>query len=343
MKRREYFEKRGMEMKKYLHIIFGLGLLLTAGGSLVYAAPSTNFWDDAESEVHFNTPVANVGNWSGGEVRDTFIDIIPDTPGGGQKAILVSRDVGWPLVGTATEQAVLTATVTFEFDMYVVGQGAGTSADFMMLNQDYPAGHPLDGTAPHITVTDTASYPTLDVKNFWNDSPTWHADPLGPTVSADAWHHYELDYVVGDVNSLFIAVDGSTPTNVPPPWGWLAYGDPGSDPNARNVLEEITGLMFRPGDDATNSAYYVDNVLLVIDNPPLKVEPATAVAIEDTRVFVFETLLGIRYGLESTADLLAGPWTPVGGLTVLGTGGAVTSFDPRPPGADTEYYRIIVP
>jgi len=31
MKRREYFEQRGMEMKKYLHIVFGLGLLLTAG------------------------------------------------------------------------------------------------------------------------------------------------------------------------------------------------------------------------------------------------------------------------------------------------------------------------
>ena len=332
-------------MKECMHAVFALGLWLTAGRALVYATPATNFWDDMESEAHFDPPAANIGAWSGGQVRDTFLDDIDDNPfsPGDEKALLVSRAVGWPAIGSSTEQAVLTATVHFEFDMYVVGQGAGTTADFLLLNQDYPAGHPLDGVAPHITVTDTASYPALDVKNMWNDSPNWHLDPLGPTVSADAWHQYELDYVIGDVNSMFLTVDGGTPTNVPPPWGWLAYGDPDGDPNARNVLEEITGLMFRPGDVDTMSKYYVDNVLLVIDNPPLKQESATAIDIANTRAFAFESLLGITYRLESTPDLVAGPWSPVAGWTIVGTGGTLYTFDPSPPDPGTDrHYRIAV-
>ena len=255
--------------------IIGVGVALV----LLMAAPVGRavlvFWDDAEGDPLGGSPVADIGTYgdTSGQVTDSATAGIPANPSGGSQFINVARSVGYPTVGLATEVANSGKPIVhFEFDMYVVANGAGTTyADFMLLNQDYPGGHVLDGISPQIRVADTASYPTLDVQNMWNDSPTWHVDPLGPTVSVDAWHRYEIDYTIGNVNSMFVTVDGGTPVNIPPPWGWLAYGDLGNDPNARSALDAIQGVMFRP---PGNAPYFVDNVLLTFVP-----EPATALLV----------------------------------------------------------------
>ena len=320
-------------MKNPMNMIFGLCLSLTVGGSSVYAAPSTNFWDDAEDQQHFDAADAIVGSWSGGEVRDTFIDGIPDTPGGGLYAILVSRGAAWPVVGTATEQAVLTGTVHFEWDMYVddrqTTNNTALAADSFLLNQDHPFGHPLNGTFPYLRVR------RLDGVNAFLDEVSQGTN-LAP-VMINSWHHYELDYTVGAPNTLVLTVDGGTNIPIAEPFGFEGLtGD---------LISEVKGLMFRPpGSPDQIGEAYVDNVLLVIDNPPLKEEAATAMDVANTRALVFGTLLGIRYGLESSTDLIAGPWTQVGGWTVVGTGGDVNIFDPSPPDADTErHYRVNIP
>ena len=298
-------------MKKCMHVVFGLCLLLTAGGALVYAEPTTNFWDDMESEVSDSPPVANIGTWSGGQVRDNFVDGIPDTPGGGLNALLISRTVAWPAIGTPTEQAVLTGTVHFEFDMYVANRGtndAAIAADFFLLNQDYTgAGHPLNNAFPYTRVQrpDGVNAGVYEMAIGTNLAP----------VTIEEWHHYELDYTVGATNSLVFTLDAGTPVAVPEPFGF--------DGLTGDSIDEVIGLMFRPpGNPADSSEYYVDNVLLVIDNPPLKEEPAIAMDIANTRAFAFESLVGIRYGLESTADLVGGLGEPKAARLLPGSGTA---------------------
>ena len=324
-------------MKYAMLVLVGLALLLMAEGA--GAAPVVVFADDVEGDPLGEGPVADIGTYqdANGRVTDAATAGIPANPSGGSQFVLISRSVGYPIVGWATEVAGAGGGVHLEFDMYVPGNGAGTTyADFQMLTQDYPGGHILDGLAPHIRVADTASYPTLDVQNMWNDSPTWHVDPLGPTVPADEWHHYAVDYVIGDVNSMFIAVDGGTAVNIPPPWGWLAYGDPDSDPNARTPLQEIQGVMFRP---PGNAPYYGDNIELTFDIPVLGI---SRFDVTTGRLLEFDSESNLVYELQSALPPQTDVWAAVG-LTVTGTGSTVFAFDPAEPdgSATQKVYRAL--
>jgi len=319
-------------MKKYMHIGFGLSLLLSAGMAPAYAVLSTNFWDDMESENHFDSPNANIGSWLGGEVRDTFLDgLTADAPGGSEKSLLVSRDISDSARGTPTEQAVLTATVHFEWDMYVADHGTNSTAliaDSVLLRKDYGGGHPLALTFPWLRVERTNGVDAFVNERGINTN-------LAP-VTVEAWHHYELDYTVGVANSLVLTIDGGTPIPIPEPFGF--------DQITGDVIEEVTGFMFRPpGTPDQVSESYVDNLLLVIDNPPLKEEATTPVSVADTRSCTIEdTLVGLRYGLQCTADVVSDPWETIPGWSAVGTGGTIHVFDPSPLTDTEKHYRIIV-
>ena len=90
--------------------------------------------------------------------------------------------------------------------------------------------------------------------------------------------------------------------------------------------------------------YYTagDGGLIGWDVYLVKVEPVTAMPMEDTSAFAFESQPGMGYGLETTSDLVAGTWTPAV-WTVHGAGGTVYCFDPTPPSTTQKHYRIVAP
>jgi hypothetical protein len=215
--------------------------------------------------------------------------------------------------------------------MYVADRAdtnTSLAADSFLLRKDYGgSGHPLIRTFPYLRVKRPDGVNAVIHEQGIETN-------LAP-VTVEAWHHYELDYTVGVANSLVLTLDGGTPIPISEPFGF--------DQITGDVIEEVTGFMFRPpGTPAQVSEYYVDNVLLVIDNPPLKEEAATAVSVADTRACAIDTLTGIKYGLQTTTDLVNDPWVTIPGWSVVGTGGTVYCFDPSPP-IDTErHYRIVV-
>jgi len=227
--------------------------------------------------------------------------------------------------------------------MYIAFTGEGTTyADFQLLENDElltnpGGGHPTRGAAPFFTVIGTS--PTMaEVHNMWLDgSSSWHVDPRGIQVTLDAWHRYEVDYTIGNLNSMFLTVDGGTPLNIPPPWGWDAYGDPDTDPNARNVLDETWGVMLRPG--GSNPLYFGDNIKLTFDIPVLGF---TGFEVMTARILEFQTESNLVYELQSAVPPATNVWTS-GGVTVTGDGSTMFAFDPaEPSGSDTgKVYRAL--
>jgi hypothetical protein len=255
--------------------VIGMSVALMA----LIVAPVTRagvvFSDDGSAGTVGGDPTAVIGTWedASGEVTDTATAGISDSPGGGN-FIGISRGMGGAglLVGWATAIGnAATPLVHYEFDMYVVGNGAGTTyADWELLESAdaVGVGYPLAGTAIQLRVSDNvAVYPNLDVRNMYTDPPgSWTLDALGPTVVADAWHHYELDYTIGDTTSMTLTVDGGTGVNVPAPWSWDGYG-------SATELDEVSGVMFRPAGGA--QTYYLDDLSLSVAVP----EPATGLLL----------------------------------------------------------------
>ena len=249
-----------------------LGMSLVVAVALLMVAPGGNaalvFWDDGSAGSVGGDPTAVVGTWNdvSGEVTDAATESIPASPGGGN-FIEISRALGGAgtLVGWATSIADASQPVVhYEFDMYVVGKGAGlTYADFELVESAAELGvtHPLGGVSPQMRVSDNGTtYPTLAVSDMYTDPPgAWNVVALGPTVAADAWHHYELDLVIGDIASYFITVDGGTPVNMTAPWGFDGYG-------TLIPHDETSGVMFSPA--GGGAQYYLDNIGLTVTPEP---------------------------------------------------------------------------
>ena len=332
-------------MKVAMSMLVGLGLLLKAGGA--GAEPVAVFADDVEGDTLGGDPVADIGSYSdaSGRVTDLATSGIATNPSGGSQFVEIRRGLGGSdmVMGEATEVAGAGAKVHLEFDMYIAFTGEGTTyADFQLLENDElltnpGGGHPTRGAAPFFTVIGTS--PTMaEVHNMWLDAAAaWHVGPLGIMVSLDAWHRYEGDYTIGDVNSMFLTVDGGTPLNIPPPWGYDAYGDPDTDPNARNVLDETWGVMLRPG--GSNPLYFADNIELTFDIPVLAF---SGFEVKTSRMLEFQSESNLLYELQSALPPQTDVWAAVG-LTVTGTGSNVFVFDPEEPdGSSTQkVYRAL--
>jgi hypothetical protein len=252
-------------------------------GLMLLAAPPVGkatlvFSDDAEGDPLGGDPVADIGSYgdASGQVTDSATSGIPANPSGGSQFLEVARGLGGAnaIVGLATEVANSAKPIMhFEMDMYLAFTGVGTTyADILLVTSSgYGSPHPVSGAAPFIFVFgDTPT--TADVQHgFTAPAGSWNFPSLGLQVTMDAWHKWEIDYTIGDGNSMFITVDGGTPVNIPPPWGFDAYGDPvGGD--TRNLLDEILGVMVRAG--GNNVQYYVDNLSMTVVP-----EPATGLLV----------------------------------------------------------------
>jgi len=154
--------------------------------------------------------------------------------------------------------------------------------------------------------------------------------PLASYVVPDTGlntHRYNAEYDGTNLNVFVDGYQGDAPNLVIPSAGFAVGGSPllifGDIRAAAEAIAEIYEVAFSDG----------ETLLPVYDFLHAEV-PAS-----DVMEVAFQSIAGQSYRLESTADPIGGPWTPVG-PTVIGTGEVMFLHDPTA-GADQNSYRVL--
>ena len=310
------------------------------------------FDDDFESVTTFAPPNPAVGSWAATpNTVDGFFLGIPDNPFadvGDVNIVKLQRGLGNLAVAAYTATTGNFDTVHAEFDMYMdesTGAGLtnftafGMMHDLRMLN----CGRNDCGWFPNIDVRESGG-----MNSAWNDLGIWtNSAALGSRPAVDTWQHYEFDYTVGVTTSLVMTVtDGVSTTNVfnlPPPWGWDAFGQDVDDPpGAREAAVQMVGLAwYNNGPDAT-SLTYIDEVLIEFQNGVTQfTSNVVSAPLDDASALSFDSADNLEYGLEYTEDVTGSNDWIAAEWTVPGDDGILYLFDPNDPtGAVEKTYRI---
>ena len=332
-------------MKLTFILTAGLMLLLApfAGAAVV---TNTVFWDDLEGEAHNEPdPTADIGFWGdfagseNGIVVEVGIIGIPAPPGGGTNVLQVTNEGAGNTWARTPPLAGVGNSVHAEWDYYAVDNGQDYFVYGLLANTNHlTSGRNDSGWAPNIQ--DRGPDPNFpDLVSMYNDVPNWLDGGMTPSIPKPArgvWHHYEIDFTIGDDTSMFLTVDGGTPANLPGPWGWDALGNTGH-PDSRGTVDEMWGAVWY--NNAGPAVQYVDNVLITFAETGLEI---ASFEVTTKEALSFPSELGLVYQVEYSLLPATDIWQSTG-FSVPGNGGTMFAFDPSEPSGSstTKVYRAV--
>jgi uncharacterized repeat protein (TIGR01451 family) len=327
----------------------------TNAAIFILTAPDNNLLDGNESI----TVTASVQNWASGSAAITVTDNEPYTTE--LRSTYVGNQGAFEEgLGTVTNAVVLTLGGRTVSNLVFNLASSDTSELLVPPSVTVPAG--TNTAYFNVTIVDDSETDGPQLVHISASAPGFTNANLTVTVLDNDLHHYNFGTLSGrrtsgvpfqisvsaaDISNRFLikytgalflrAVGSREPfaiaiTNVT---GWVRGTWTGSvvidSPYAQTVYVQAMDLLGHTGQSAA----------INLGLPDWAGTPSilqTHVAGSDV-VVSFQTVAGTYYALESTADLLVGPWLPVG-TEALGDGGIQSLTDPGGAIAKGGFYRL---